>query len=137
MVIYIYIYTHTYIYIYYLFSQPGRRGHYSDRAAGRMTEEQWFDTRQDLQIFLYSKASKSTVGLFSPLLDGYRTTGHAASDLPLFSAGVNYVWNFTSNPPYNLRACTGINTHLPLPYMYLFNDALNSSKRSVQWQDNK
>ena len=132
MVIYIYIYIYTHIHTHYLFSQPGRRGHYSDRAAGRNTEEQWFNTRQDLQMFLHSKVSKSTVGLFNPLLDGYRTTGHAANDLPLLSAGVNYECNCNSNPPHNLKACTGINTHLPLPYMYLLNDALNSSKHSVQ-----
>jgi len=68
----------------------------SDQAAGRTTEDWWFDARQGQEIILSSpKITDRRWGQSTFILSGWRVSDHSSP----FSAGVKNGWINTSTPP--------------------------------------
>jgi hypothetical protein len=90
-------------------------------------DDRWFESRQDLGIFLFTTASRPALGPTQPPIQWVpgalslwvRRPGREADQSPPPSAEVKNGWSYTSTPPIRLHGVVlsySTGTTLALPY---------------------
>jgi hypothetical protein len=81
-----------------------------------------FDSRRGLGIFLFTTASRTSLGPTQPPIQsgpGIKPPGREADHSPLSSAEVGNMWNDTSTPPYVFMAWCLVKHRTTLSLRYL------------------